>query len=283
MDGVSRSQIQKLIGSGLVNLNGHPAKSGIKLNAGDKLTIEMPPPASSALTPEDIPVTILYEDTDVLVVDKPPGLTVHPAPGHPNGTLVNALLSHLPALPETDDRLRPGIVHRLDKDTSGVMVIAKTAAAHADLTEQFKSRTVSKTYLVLVKGLLSPQEGAIEASIGRDPSHRERMAVVAESRGREARTQYRVKEYLDGYTLLEVKPETGRTHQIRVHLAAIGYPVVADRVYGVKSDIVPRQFVHAHHLSFNLPSSGKRVEFSAELPADLAEALEEIKSQSLLW
>lgn len=218
---------------------------------------------------------ILYEDDDVLVIDKPPGLAVHPAPGHPSGTLVNALLSHLSALPDTSDQ-RPGIVHRLDKDTSGVMLVAKNGAAHANLTEQFKSRSVSKTYLVLVKGHLTPEDGAIEAPIGRDSAHRERMAVVAESRGRAARTEYHVREYLDGYTLLEVKPETGRTHQIRVHLAAIGYPVVGDKVYGVKSASVPRQFVHAHRLGFHLPSTGEYVEFTADLPPDLKQALTEI-------
>ena len=274
---VSRSQVQKLIGDGCILVNDRPGKAGIKLNAGDRLTINLPPPVSTTLVAEDIPVKILYEDDDVMVIDKPPGLAVHPAPGHPTGTLVNALLSHLSDLPDNGDR-RPGIVHRLDKDTSGVMLVAKNTAAHANLTEQFKSRSVSKTYLVLVKDTLTPREGAIEAPIGRDPSRRERMAVVAESRGREARTQYRVREYLDGYTLLEVKPETGRTHQIRVHLAAIGFPVVGDKVYGVKSPNVPRQFVHAYRLGFNLPSTGKYVEFTAELPPDLAQALEELRN-----
>jgi len=239
----------------------------------------LPPPPSTTLTPEDIPVNILYEDKDLIVVDKPAGLTVHPAPGHPTGTLVNALLSHLSDLPETGDR-RPGIVHRLDRDTSGVMVVAKNSSAHANLTEQFKSRSVSKTYLVLVKGRLSPRDGAIEAPIGRNSAHREKMAVVAESRGRDARTDYHVLEYIGDYTLLEVKPETGRTHQIRVHLDAIGYPVAGDRVYGVKTRFLSRQFVHAHRLGFTLPSTGKGVEFTAELPPDLTTALEELRASS---
>ncbi len=194
--GVSRTQAQKMIIDGYVKVNDGPAKSGLKLNPGDRLTVSLPPPASTTLTPEDIPVNILYEDNDLIVVDKPPGLTVHPAPGHPTGTLVNALLSHLPGLPDTGDWQRPGIVHRLDRDTSGVMLVAKNNAAHVNLAAQFKARTVVKTYLVLVKGRLTPADGAIEAPIGRDSAHRERMAVVAESRGRDARTDYHVIEYI---------------------------------------------------------------------------------------
>lgn len=276
--GLSRTQVQKLITDGYVMVNDRPSRAGFKLNAGDRIIVNLPPATPTTLTAEAIPVKILYEDDDVLVVDKPPGLTVHPAPGHPSGTLVNALLSHLPALPETGDQQRPGIVHRLDKDTSGVMLVAKNSSAHSNLTEQFKSRSVSKTYLVLVKGRLSPRDGAIEAPIGRDSAHRERMAVVAESRGRKARTQYHVQEYLNGHTLLEVNPETGRTHQIRVHMAAIGYPVVGDKVYGVKSPVVPRQFVHAFRLGFYLPTTGKYTEFTAELPPDLAQALEKLRT-----
>ena len=267
-----------MISGGFVMVNDRPAKSGLKLNHGDKLMVTVPPPASTTLTPEDIPVTILYEDDDLIVVNKPPGLTVHPAPGHSTGTLINALLSHLPSLPDTGDWQRPGIVHRLDRDTSGVMVVAKNNAAHVNLAAQFKARTVVKTYFVLVKGHLSPAEGAIEAPIGRDSTHREKMAVVAESRGRDARTDYRVIEYIGEYTLLEVSPITGRTHQIRVHLEAIGYPVAGDRVYGVKTPGLHRQFVHAARLGFNLPSTGKFTEFSAALAPDLALVLEELRA-----
>ncbi|MFC2020367.1 RluA family pseudouridine synthase [Chloroflexota bacterium] len=273
---LSRTQTQKLIGDGYIKVNDRIAKAGLKLNMGDRLAISLPPATPSTLTPEAIPLNILYEDNDLLIVDKPAGLAVHPAPGHSTHTLVNALLNHLPSLPDTGDWQRPGIVHRLDKDTSGVMMVAKNIAAYANLTEQFKARSVSKTYLVLVKGHLSPQDGLIEAPVGRDSRQRQRMTVVDESKGRDARTEYHVVDYTGDYTLLEVKPETGRTHQIRVHLGAIGYPVVGDRVYGVKSPHLSRQFVHSSRLGFKLPSSGEYVEFTSDLPPDLAQALKEI-------
>ncbi len=273
---LSRTRAQKLISNGYVKVNGQVAKAGLKLNAGDRLTVSLLPAIPDELIPEEIPLNILYEDDDVLVVDKPAGLTVHPAPGHPSHTLVNAVLSHLPDLPDTGDPQRPGIVHRLDKDTSGVMLVAKTIAAHTNLKEQFKARSVAKTYLALVQGHLSPQDGAIEAPIGRDSRHRERMSVVAENRGKEARTEYHVINYIGNYTLLEIRPETGRTHQIRVHLKAIGYPIVGDKVYGVKSPHLTRQFVHASRLGFKLPSTGEYVEFNADLPQDLTQALEKI-------
>lgn len=273
---LSRTQVQKLIRDGLVKVNGRVARPGLKLNTGDKLDITIPPPEPVSLQPEAIPIKVLYEDEDLLVIDKPAGLTVHPAPGHPSHTLVNAILAHLQEPLEIEDEQRPGIVHRLDRDTSGLMIVAKNHAAQMNLSAQFKARTVSKVYLTLVKGRVTPEEGIIEAPIGRDRSHRERMAVVAERHGREARTQYRVVKHLDGYTLLEVKPETGRTHQIRVHLAAIGYPVVGDAVYGMKSEFLSRQFLHAHRLGFHLPSTGEYVEFKSDLPEDLQKALERI-------
>jgi len=273
---LSRTQTQKLISDGFIKVNDRVAKAGLRLNAGDRLTISLPPAAPSSLLPEAIPLNIIYEDDDLLVIDKPPGLAVHPAPGHPTHTLANAILSHLSSLPDTGDWRRPGIVHRLDKDTSGVMVVAKNSTAHLNLTDQFKARSVVKAYLVLVKGHLTPEDGIIEAPIGRDRRHRERMAVVAEDKGREARTEYHVIDYMGDYTLLEVRPETGRTHQIRVHLGAIGYPVVGDKVYGVKSPHLSRQFVHASRLGFILPSTGKYVEFTSELPPDLEQALKDI-------
>jgi 23S rRNA pseudouridine1911/1915/1917 synthase len=272
---LSRSRAQRLIADGHITVNGRPAKPGLKLNTGDSIKVVIPPPPPSRLEPEAMPLNILYEDEDLLVVDKPAGLTVHPAPGHPAHTLVNALLAHFPHLADSGDALRPGIVHRLDKDTSGVMLVAKNGQAQADLSAQFKGHTVNKAYLVLVRGHLTPEKGIIEADIGRDPRHRQKMAVVA--RGRQACTEYEVIKYIRGYTLLEVRPRTGRTHQIRVHLAAIGFPVVGDKIYGVKSPFMSRQFLHASRLGFKLPSTGQYVEFKSGLPEDLARALEDIE------
>jgi 23S rRNA pseudouridine1911/1915/1917 synthase len=271
---LSRSHVQKLIAEGYITVNDQKGKPGLRLSKGDRLKLVIPPAPPSRLVPEAMPLNIIYEDADLLVVDKPAGLTVHPAPGHPSHTLVNAILSHFPHLADIGDSLRPGVVHRLDKDTSGVMLVAKNSAAQADLSQQFRSHSVTKAYLVLVKGKLTPENGVIEAAIGRDPRNRKRMAVVAG--GREARTEYRVIKYIGDYTLLEVRTETGRTHQIRVHLAAIGYPVVGDKVYGVKSPVLSRQFMHACRLGFKLPSSGEYVEFKSELPPDLAQALGDI-------
>jgi len=273
---LSRTQVQKLIGDGYIKVNDRVAKAGLKLDVGDRLTISLPPPIPSSLLPEAIPLNIIYENDDLLVLDKPAGLAVHPAPGHPSHTLVNAILSHLSSLPDTGNSLRPGIVHRLDMDTSGLMLVAKNSAAHLNLTNQFKVRSVVKAYLVLVRGHLTPEDGIIEAPIGRDRRHRERMAVVAEGKGREARTQYHVVSYTGNYTLLEARPETGRTHQIRVHLSAIGYPVVGDKVYGVKSTYLSRQFLHASCLGFHLPSTDEYVEFKSNPPSDLAQALKDI-------
>jgi 23S rRNA pseudouridine1911/1915/1917 synthase len=271
---LSRAQVQRLIAAGNITVNGQRAKPGHRLSPGDRVDIILPPTPPRELKPEDIPLKIIYEDDDLFAVDKPAGLTVHPAPGHPGHTLVNAILAHFPHLADIGDSLRPGVVHRLDKDTSGVMLVAKNQAAQANLSKQFKSHSVTKAYLALVKGKLEPESGIIEADIGRDPRHRKKMAVVAQ--GREARTEYRVVKYIGNYTLLEVRPETGRTHQIRVHLAAIGFPVVGDKVYGVKSKYLPRQFLHACRLGFKLPTTGEYVEFESALPDDLEQALEDI-------
>jgi 23S rRNA pseudouridine1911/1915/1917 synthase len=271
---LSRTHARELIDAGLITVNGRPAKASLKLDRGDRVMVNIPPEAPPHLEAEEIPLNIVYEDDDVLVVDKPAGLTVHPAPGHADHTLANGLLGYLPSLATESDSLRPGLVHRLDKDTSGLLVVAKNRPAQAALSEQFKSRVVSKTYLVLVRGRLTPEAGVIEADIGRDPRNRQRMAVVAG--GRAARTEYRVARYFRDHTLLEIRPQTGRTHQIRVHLAAIGFPVVGDAAYGVKSRYVGRQFLHASRLGFRLPSSGRYVEFESPLPEDLARTLEEI-------
>ena len=272
---LSRARAQSLIADGHITVNGQPAKPGLKLNVGDKLKVVIPPTPPEKPLPESIPLNIIYEDEDLLVVDKPAGLTVHPAPGHPGHTLVNALLAHLPHLADIGDWLRPGIVHRLDKDTSGLMLVAKNSSAQEHLIGQFKSHSVTKAYLALVRGHLAPETGIIEANIGRDPRDRKKMAVV--EKGREARTEYKVIRYIRGYTLVEVRPETGRTHQIRVHLGAIGFPVVGDKIYGVRSPFLSRQFLHACRLGFSLPASGEYVEFKSELPEDLKKALEDIE------
>jgi 23S rRNA pseudouridine1911/1915/1917 synthase len=271
---LSRTHAQQIIINGLITVNGKSAKPSLKLNIGDKVDIVIRPEPPPQLQPENIPLKIVYEDDDLLVIDKPAGLPVHPAPGHPSHTVVNAILGHLPSLAKDADSLRPGIVHRLDKDTSGLLIVAKNRLAQANLSQQFKNRVVKKTYITLVQGKLTPQKGIIEAAIGRDPSHRQKMAIV--TKGRAARTEYRVINYIGNYTLLEIKPETGRTHQIRVHLAAIGFPVVGDTTYGLKSPRFPRQFLHASKIVFRLPSTGAFVEFESPLPSDLEKVLGEI-------
>lgn len=277
--GFSRSYVQKLISEGLVLVEGKRAKSSRKLKAGEKLLLTLPPLSLAPLKPEAIPLKIVYEDKDILVVDKPAGLTVHPAPGHESGTLVGAILAYLPELAELGGGVRPGIVHRLDKDSSGLVVVAKNEAARIFLSKQLKNRELKKSYLALVRGYLSPAQGVIEGSIGRHPRDRQRMAIT--SKGKEARTFYQVKEHLKGYTLLEIQTKTGRTHQIRVHLSAIGYPVVGDRVYGVKSSFLKRQFLHAHLLGFKLPRNGEFVDFESALPVDLKQALEHVDRKDL--
>jgi 23S rRNA pseudouridine1911/1915/1917 synthase len=271
---LSRTYVQRLIADGFIKVNGTVAKAGLRLGAGDRVDVVIPPAAPSPLLPEAMPLDILYEDDDLLVVNKPPGLAVHPAPGLRGHTLLNAILFHFPHLADISESLRPGVVHRLDKDTSGVMLVAKNSASQANLVDQFKNRAVVKVYMALVKGRLTPEDGIIEAPVGRDSRNRKRMTVVGEGRGKEARTRYHVVKYIGDYTLLEVILETGRTHQIRVHLKAIGYPVVGDPVYGVKSGHLSRQFLHACRLGFKLPSTGEYVEFTSGLPLDLAQALE---------
>ena len=270
---LSRSYIQRLIAEGFISVNGKEAKEGLKLKAGDVVSVEIPEAREATLIPEDIALDIVYEDDYILVVHKPAGLTVHPAPGQSVHTLVNAILNHCPDIP-VGGSLRPGIVHRLDKDTSGLMVVAKNEAAQRNLSNQIKFREIVKRYKVLVHGRLVPEQGVIEAPIGRDPSNRKRMAVVAD--GKEASTRYRVIEYYDGYTLLEATLETGRTHQIRVHLSAIGFPVVGDRLYGKASSVAERQFVHACYLGFKSPADGQWIEFEVGLPPDLESVLKRI-------
>ena len=271
----SRTQAQRLIDEGHVLVNGHSEKASYRLEEGDRLDVQFAPPLPPALSPENIPLQVVHQDDDLIVIDKPAGLTVHPAPGHPSGTLVNAILALYPELRDPESSLRPGIVHRLDKDTSGLMVVAKNAQAQEALAAQFAERSVTKRYLALIEGRLTPQRGLVEAPIGRDAAQRQRMSVSA--RGRAARTGYVVLEYIDSYSFVELTLETGRTHQIRVHMAAIGHPVVGDRVYGKASALCPRQFLHSHLIGFHHPRDGRYMEFTSDLPEDLAEALAAIR------
>ncbi len=271
----TRSYVQKLIDDGCVLVQGRQVRPSFKPRPGDVIAISPLAIVPSELLPLHVSLDIIYEDEDLLVINKPAGMTVHPAPGHPADTLVNAVLAHCPSMTGIKGTMRPGVVHRLDKETSGVIVCAKNDKALADLQQQFKGRKVQKAYLVLVQGKVSPRSGTIEGPIGRDPAHRQRMAIVAG--GREARTSYRVLEYPGGYTLLEVRPETGRTHQIRVHFAAAGYPVAGDSVYGSSNPIFPRQFLHASALALRLPATGEFREFKADTPEDLNEALGRIR------
>ncbi len=271
--GVPRSQVQRLVTEGRVTVNGQAVRPAQRLRPGDRVEVEWPEPPPLHPTPEPLPLEVVYEDDHLIVVDKPPGLTVHPAPGHPRGTLVNALLARYPDLTALGGT-RPGIVHRLDRETSGLLLVARTEGARQQLMAQLKGHQVEKRYLVLVRGRLEPAEGAIEGPIARHPWHRQRMAVVAG--GREARTGYRVLRYLNGYTLVEATPVTGRTHQIRVHLSAAGYPVVGDRTYGVGSPYLSRQFLHAAYLRLRHPATGEEVEFHSPLPPDLTSALEHL-------
>ena len=229
------------------------------------------------LQPEAIPVSLIYEDADIIVIDKPAGLVVHPGPGHPSGTLVNALLARCNDLAPLAGHLRPGIVHRLDRDTSGLLVVAKHDTSYAALADQFRQRQVDKAYLALVRGTPRLREGVVDAPLGRHPRHRQRMAIVPT--GRSSRTLYRLLDPLSHCSLLQIEPETGRTHQIRVHLASIGLPILGDRVYGVTSSLFARPFLHAASLRLRLPSGGM-AEFSAPLPLDLQRGLDELRRPS---
>lgn len=271
--GLSRSRLHTLIDEGRVTRNGQPARPAQRVKAGDRIILTLPPARAPNLSPQDLPLSVLYQDAALLVLDKPAGLSVHPGPGHPDGTLVNGLLARCPDLPGIGGVLRPGIVHRLDKDTSGLMVVAKTEAAHRDLSAQIKARQVDKGYLALVVGALEPAQGIIDAPIGRDPHHRQRMAVVPG--GRAARTGYHTLQRGPAHTLLELQLETGRTHQIRVHLAYRGCPILGDRIYGKPSPLLSRHFLHAHRLGFRHPATGETMQFQGELPPELAAVLPE--------
>jgi 23S rRNA pseudouridine1911/1915/1917 synthase len=270
----SRAQVQRLIEHGHVRLDGQPAKAGALLRRGQTIAVEPPAPAAlpAGVEAEEIPLDVLYEDECLLVINKPAGLVVHPAPGHWRGTLVSALLHHWRGPRPGLDPQRPGIVHRLDKDTSGVLVIAKDAATLADLGAQFRTRGVEKQYVAFVWGRVRRQRGTISEPIGRNPTHRKRMAV--RHGGREAITSFEVCAHLEGVTMLRLFPKTGRTHQIRVHLAAIGHPIVGDAVYGrgrTRSSgvLIQRQALHAERITLRHPRTNHRVTFAAPLADDL--------------
>lgn len=283
LPGVSRSRVQRLIRQGRVTLDGEAAKPRTPVEPGMQVVVRIPPPASDEVAPQPIPLDVLYEDDDLLVVNKPAGMVVHPAHGHREGTLVNALLARYPDL-VVGEAGRAGIVHRLDRDTSGLIVVAKTGEALEHLRRQFKGRAVKKTYLALVHGRPPAPEGIIEAAVGRNPRQRQRMAVVPG--GRAARSRYRLLEVLGDYSLLAVSPETGRTHQIRVHLAWLGVPVAGDRVYGRERGArqarkglgLGRQFLHAWRLSFERPAGKGALELEAPLPADLDRVLQALRT-----
>lgn len=281
----SRARLQRLIEDGEVLVNGHAAKPSYKLRAGDEIEAELTPPPATAFTPENIPLDIIYEDADLVVVNKPAGLVVHPAAGVPSGTLANALAYHFQQLSRNAGAARPGIVHRLDRDTSGLIVVAKNEAAHEQLADQFRAREVFKSYVALVHGRVAAESGRIDQPIARDPRHRTRMAVVRG--GRPALSLYRVRQAFERFTLLDVEIKTGRTHQIRVHLQWLKHPVVADPVYGDGRDntvTLPRlrariaalghQFLHAEQLGFRHPRTGARLRFTAPLPPEFAEFLD---------
>jgi len=289
VSGLSRARVQMLIEDGAALVAGRTQKPRYPVRAGDLVLLTIPPTEPLALTPEPIPLDILYEDEHLLVLNKPAGLVVHPGAGRTTGTLVHALLAHCAHLPGIGGVERPGIVHRLDRDTSGVMVVAKTEAAHQSLSLQFKNRIVRKRYLALAHGEIPRETGRIEAAIGRRADDRTRMGVRSEG-GRAARTAYRVLRRLPDMTLVELGLETGRTHQIRVHLAHIGHPVVGDRVYGgrrarrawVPEESTRRQMLHAWRLAFRHPISGAWLEFTAPPPPDFLVAAGAQRLDSLL-
>jgi 23S rRNA pseudouridine1911/1915/1917 synthase len=288
--GITRSQIQKFIISGAVSVNGSTVTRNYRLKMNDAIAFCVAEKEEERLVPEPIPVEILYRDEHVIVVNKPAGLVVYPAAGHSHGTLMNALAYHCENLAAIGGPLRPGVVHRLDKDTSGVMVIALSDRAYYALTSQFRERTINRRYKALIYGNLKEDEGEISLRIGRSSSDRKKMSTRGKS-GKEARTKWKVLKRLGGSTLIEVKLGTGRTHQIRVHFASVGHPVLGDRTYGKKVEVemevekekrkkkkifFPRQMLHAESLGFIHPATGEYLEFTSPLPEDMAQKIEEL-------
>lgn len=277
----SRSQVQDWIRTGAVTVNGQPSKPNAKANEGDAIVVTIPGPEPLEAYPEDIPLDVVYEDGDVIVVNKPRGMVVHPAAGHPNGTLVNALLYHCKDLSGINGVMRPGIVHRIDKDTSGLLMVAKNDLAHGSLAAQLKAHTVNRRYYAIVYGLMEHDKGTIDAPIGRANQDR-KLYVVTEKNSKHAITHFAVSERFGDYTLLDLKLETGRTHQIRVHMKYIGHPLVGDPVYGGKSGRtlgMSGQALHAGVLGFEHPRTGEWLEFSAPIPEDMEHALNILRTR----
>jgi 23S rRNA pseudouridine1911/1915/1917 synthase len=278
---LSRARLQALIESGCVLVDGGVPKASRKLSGGEEIQLEIPAPAPETLAPEPIELAVVYEDDDVLVVDKPVGMVVHPGAGHATGTLAAAVLAHAPGTSGVGGPRRPGIVHRLDKDTSGLLVLAKTPRAYDALTAQLVARTVTRRYRAIVHGRVKAPEGVVDAPIGRHPRDRLRMAVVPG--GKRAVTRYTVLERFSRFTDLEVRLETGRTHQIRVHLASLGHPVAGDELYGGRSGRAPLPVpftglaLHAAHLAFEHPANGRRVEFASPLPTRMGRLLSHLR------
>ena len=278
---LTRSQAARLIAEGRVRVNGKPAAKSARLSGGETVTVDVPPRRAPALPPQDIPLDVVYEDDDVIVVNKPTGLVVHPAPGHPDGTLVNALLHHCgDSLSGIGGEKRPGIVHRIDRDTSGLIIAAKNDAAHLALSAQLKDHSLSRTYECLVTGNMKQDSGTVDAPIGRSSADRKKMAVVPT--GRRAVTHWEVVARYPGVTHLRCRLETGRTHQIRVHMAYIGHPILGDTVYGAKKPVpgLTGQCLHATGLRFIHPRTGEPVELHCPLPPEFTAMLQKLQSKA---
>jgi 23S rRNA pseudouridine1911/1915/1917 synthase len=277
---VSRAQIQQWIRQGHVTINSKPTKPNYRMSAGDEVSIQIPEPEIAEVAPEPIPLEIIYEDADVVVINKPRGMVVHPAAGHPNGTLVNALMYHCTDLSGINGVLRPGIVHRIDKDTSGLLVVAKNDLAHTSLSAQLKEHSVTRRYVAVAHGIMEHDQGTIDAPIGRDMTDR-KIFTVTDRGAKHAVTHFVVRERFQGYTVLELLLETGRTHQIRVHLKFIGFPLVGDPVYGRSKGRVmnlPGQALHAQILGFTHPRTGERLTFEALIPTEMQVLIDELRT-----
>lgn len=274
----SRSQIQQWIKEQHVSIDGKVVKANYKVSAGDKVLIEIPEPEELDLVPENLDLEIVYEDDDVVIVNKPQGMVVHPSAGHPNGTLVNGLLYQIKNLSTINDVVRPGIVHRIDKDTSGLLMVAKNDRAHEALAKQLKDKTSLRKYVALVHGEIPHEKGRIEAPIGRSKVNRKMQAVIED--GKPAVTHFEVLKRFEGFTLIELQLETGRTHQIRVHMQYIGYPVAGDPLYGPKKTLKGNgQFLHAKLLGFEHPTTGEMMVFEAPLPEIFKKTLKQLKEK----